>query len=311
MDNCFFYARINDLASLKENLTDVNIKDDDGNSLLFHAIKNNAYDVVLYLFEKKANIELENNKGETPLFIASKLGKENIIKALIKKGCHINRLNIYNENALCYALLKGSLGIVKLLIESGISTNIDTNEGLKLEHYAVRSGNFDIIEYLYKKNLFKTNVVDIRGNTLLHYASKTNNIKIAKFLIKNNLYPYYKNNDMETALYDAVRYGSNDMIKFIIDNSIGIDFVNRFDETIFDVTKNNKVIGYIKNIEASSNYQNKIKKYALHKAILENDYKKIIELKDNRLYYIKDQFGLEPIDIAKLLNNEEIIELIK
>lgn len=50
----------------------MNIKLDDGNSLLHYSVFHKIYELVSYLIDKKAELNVKNNSGDTPLHYAMK-----------------------------------------------------------------------------------------------------------------------------------------------------------------------------------------------------------------------------------------------
>lgn len=71
--------------------TDVNIKDEDGDSLLSYACLGKKFDNVKFLVESGANVKAKNKSGETILESCIMLpsftkGRENIISYLKSKG---------------------------------------------------------------------------------------------------------------------------------------------------------------------------------------------------------------------------------
>lgn len=58
----------------------MNIKLDDGNSLLHHSVFFELTDLVKYLIDKRVDINVKNNYGDTPLHIAFSKNRKEVLK---------------------------------------------------------------------------------------------------------------------------------------------------------------------------------------------------------------------------------------
>ncbi len=73
---------------------DINCKDEDGETGLTLAAKNNSLEVIKLLLSKEGiNIDLVNGKGETALTLALEKGHIEIVNLLIGAGANINDKN--------------------------------------------------------------------------------------------------------------------------------------------------------------------------------------------------------------------------
>ena len=83
----------NNTESVEESLTDfnINIKDEDNNTLLHHACENDKHDSIKLLLNNGANPNLkENSFGLTPLHWATEYGDMDMVKLLIDNGADPN-----------------------------------------------------------------------------------------------------------------------------------------------------------------------------------------------------------------------------
>ncbi len=114
------------LTLLKENGTDFNAQDNNGNTTLHHCFLDNEIKIsgesITRLLETGINLNTQNNKGETALMIRFCLHMyATHKKVLIEKGADVNIRDKESKTALYYAssgsYTKKSLDVLKLLIE--------------------------------------------------------------------------------------------------------------------------------------------------------------------------------------------------
>lgn len=302
----YFDIRINDLEKINsyKDKIDYTLLNNDGDSLLHYAVKSNSFDCVRF-FIKKINPNVKNNYGETPLFYAAKMGKIQMIRLLLRYDADVNIKNNIGETALMPAIIKGDIDCVKLLIESKSMTNVVNNDLKMIGHYAI-IGGYNIFTYLHKKKYFDILYKDDSNNTLLHYACKTNNIRIIKYILKF-INPNVKNNDRETPLFNAIRNDNVETVKQLFINGAIIDLKNKYGERTFDFATIDMKI-YLNELIEYPKYKEFIKKYPQIIAIINED----MEYLNNHLIInIKDQTGKNLKDYARIIDNDEILKLIR
>ena len=127
-NDIFLCAKIDDTQSLLEVIDqmDLNITDDENESLLHYTVRFNSIDFARLLLMHKANPDIKNSNGDTPLMLACKMGKENFIKLLIKFNANADEKNNFGETALHMALLNGNIDIIKVLINEKTSLDLLT-----------------------------------------------------------------------------------------------------------------------------------------------------------------------------------------
>ncbi len=138
-----------DQITLHENTQDTLIIDDSVVIYaLWHAINNNKEDMVKYLVEDISDLNFRNNYGQTPLFLASIKGNINIVNTLIENGANVNMANPNGITPLIISSVHNHFHIVKLLLENGADpylTDYLENDAL---HYAVIHNHTDIADLL-------------------------------------------------------------------------------------------------------------------------------------------------------------------
>jgi len=141
-------------------------------------------------FEDAKNYHL--TLGATPLRMAvRKNPDENVAKLLIKNGAFVNHRitdsssSILNEAVFC----KRSFELIKFLVENGADVNINTAMTL---HYAMYHPNSaELIQYLISKGVDVNAISSPYGPPLLE-AVRAGSLEIVKILINNGADIHYK-----------------------------------------------------------------------------------------------------------------------
>ena len=139
------YAKV---KSLIDSGTDPNSSNNDGDSVLHHAVSGGHKEIAELLIDSSANINTKDLIGQTPLHIAVKIGYKDIAEVLIDKGANFNIRNDDGRTPLHESAYSGHKELVELLILHGADLNTKTYEGMTALDYALHSGFNDIAELL-------------------------------------------------------------------------------------------------------------------------------------------------------------------
>ncbi|KAF5402193.1 hypothetical protein PHET_03901 [Paragonimus heterotremus] len=121
-----------DLEAVEEALRltgEIDVRDEDLESPLFYAVRENLSNVVELLIARKCDVNLQNDELQTPIMIACLLGHTELVPTLYNNGARLDNRDIDEENALLYAIRSKSIDLVKL----------KTNRGDLLKHDLVRA----------------------------------------------------------------------------------------------------------------------------------------------------------------------------
>lgn len=101
--------------------TDINIKDEDGASLLRRAIAFGSEEIALDLISRGIEIDQVDESGSTELQNAFWKGFWKVGAELVKRGADLHHRDKHGNNALWYASThpKADLDVVRLLVEKG------------------------------------------------------------------------------------------------------------------------------------------------------------------------------------------------
>lgn len=160
----------------------------------------------------------------TLLYQAANRGQLWIAKMLIAYGSEINALDDQGDTPLHRAAFAGFPDIVAVLLENGADPNI-ANDSLftPLMHADQGFGRVEISEKTTRLLLeygAKTNLRDWQGNIALHYSST---LQVARLLLEYHAEVDARNNNGETPLLWAIKYGKEAISKLLITHGANID----------------------------------------------------------------------------------------
>jgi ankyrin repeat protein len=204
---------------LIEHGANINIRDDNVDSLLHIACRNGHEAVVKMLVEQKADIHKKGSKG-TPLHDACENGNEAIVKYLIEKGADINVKNNENKTPIKVAYEYGNDHIVNYLNEiDADKKRRNTNDKLS---YGKTSKN-------KIENILIENEIDLLNSDRLVDACKSENKNIIKYLIKQGANVNHKDANNDTPL--TVACNNEKIIKYLVEHGADIHKKGRYNKT--------------------------------------------------------------------------------
>lgn len=140
---------------LVKNNVDVNVKDEEGNPIIWYALSSSYFDWgldILKLFlEKGVEINiLAGMEKISPLIYAIIMGNIPLVRLLIEKGADVNLVDSHEKSPLVNALIIENHEIVHLLIKAKADVNLKKGINDSPLEYAIRSKNYPIIRELLK-----------------------------------------------------------------------------------------------------------------------------------------------------------------
>jgi len=170
----------NEIVSILINFSNVvvgvpllDMLDSYSNIPLHYAIIFNRFNIIREMLQVKSNINFKDNDGNSSLHLIIKSSKEDtteLIYMMIEKNINLNQVNKNGENALHIAVDTNNLIIAKLLLKNGININTETlNDHLTPLLIATIHGNIKMCNLLLEYNP-NINCQDIYGNSVLNHA---------------------------------------------------------------------------------------------------------------------------------------------
>jgi len=314
-------ARSGNLSLLKilvERGTNYAFEDEDGRTLLHHAVFSKNLDLVEYLISLNLDMNAEDKEGKTPLHYAVELKSKDIVEYLLKSGANPNSTDNKLMSPLHYAARLGSSTIVKLLLNYGAERNLQDEKGNFPIHYAsmhddvdlfklfvegledspinwtnamkqnslhiaVWHSNTELVKFILSLDKVNINSKDKVGRTPLHYAARNGNLEIVELLIKYGAKVSSSSITNEEPLHEAVYKGHLEVAKFLLDKGAKVN---------------------------SGSYRG----YPIHMAIDKGDYDMLVMLikegADVNAKMSEKLFSLRPLHIAAMKGFLKIAKLL-
>ena len=124
---------------LIEGGANVNMQDENGDTALMLAARNNEVACVTYILDAGAQVNLLNHYGQTAITMASKKGHIECVKKLVEAGADVNRLHPIKwpgekccKTALMFAAKGGYTDCLKAILHQGADVNTLENKKVLL-----------------------------------------------------------------------------------------------------------------------------------------------------------------------------------
>ncbi|XP_043469331.1 serine/threonine-protein phosphatase 6 regulatory ankyrin repeat subunit C-like [Leptopilina heterotoma] len=185
-------------------------RDEDGNTPLHLAIKENQPTVVNYLLQE-CNVNAKNLRDERPIHYAALYNRQEFTKSLIDNGASVNVKDIEGKTPLDLALAKQNLQTAEILFKNGAALSAYDLKYMVSLRSAAQSGNLEMVKLLMSKGL---NKVDSSLSTAVTHG----HLEVVKYLMDNGL------KEKETIIEDrqelfhrAIKAGRLDIFQYLVD----------------------------------------------------------------------------------------------
>ena len=152
------------------NVGNVDIEDDDGNTLLMHAVANKHQSMVTMLLSEGANPNFKNKLGFTPMHLAASNGDNTAIHYLIMAGGDPNLRDNDGNTPFMYAAMMCNKETNKLMVDMGgdVSMVNKLNKNKNILDYAYNNRDRSVQGFLMEKYkaAIKTKSKDLTGELL-------------------------------------------------------------------------------------------------------------------------------------------------
>ncbi len=274
---------------------DLNIQDNEGMTLLTHAILSGNLQTANILLEYGANPDIQDNVGKTSLIYATQMRNPDLVRALLKYhsnpnisdkdgytplmiAAYFGNTEILNEllknvridpdqkakdgrTALLMAVEFGRLEAANILLRNGVDLEVADEFGQDILDYLAASENPKMMDAIlpYIGYLNEPSFED--GETLLMVASSRGDTLFAEALIRNGADIEMKDTCGRTALMYAAVGGNVDIFNLLIEHGADCEVKDIDHQSVLDYAKiggNKSIIGYL-NSKKVSKQEPKIK----------------------------------------------------
>lgn len=209
--------------------------------------KNRA--VFNFLLENGLDVNQKDKHGNTAFMNAASSNDLKLVEFLSKKLKDINTINKKGQSALMLAIANNKVGVVEFLLDHKANTTLSDADGNNLVYYLVDSyskrneSNFKQKMALLQNHGVKLEELKNDGNTWFHLAVEKNSSDLLAYSIKFQQDINAKNNEGNTALHVAAMTSKDDaLLKYLIKNGAEKDAKTDFEETAYDLAKENELL---------------------------------------------------------------------
>lgn len=162
--------------------TDINGRDEQGNTPLVAALNSGKNDIANFLLDSGASVDTVTENGITPVMAAAENGNSLLLNQLLKNGAKTGQVDKKGNSALNYAIQSGCVACASMILKRGANPNRRDGNGRTPLLAAASSGNIEICDMLIKAGA-KVRTGSPDGTTPLMKAAGTGSINLVRKLL--------------------------------------------------------------------------------------------------------------------------------
>ncbi|XP_078619964.1 transient receptor potential cation channel subfamily A member 1-like [Branchiostoma floridae x Branchiostoma japonicum] len=211
----------------------IDAKQDDESTPMHLASSQGALDIIKLMMEtadkNRQTIHLRDIQRMTPLHKAAMFDHTGTVEYLLEEGADLNCTDNEERSPLLLAASRGAWRTVKVLLSRGADANLRDLNRRNFLHLAILGGGGvatfhgelstgSLRELLDDKDEF--------GCTPLHYASEQGHLKSIELLLQQGASAKVKNNEKQSALHFAAKYGRLNTVRSLLNSPQGPNIIN-------------------------------------------------------------------------------------
>jgi ankyrin repeat protein len=163
--------------------TNIDLRNNDGDTVLMVAMKNNHESLADSLLDKGASVWIVDNDGNYPLFLALEKQYDELAEKMVKRKASTTVVNNRGQDATKIGIQADSSYTIDL-IKSSISINHQDKNGWTALVYSIVYNNYRAFTALLEHRDIDFDVVDKEGNSVIHLLIKMNQLESLKKVIE-------------------------------------------------------------------------------------------------------------------------------
>lgn len=222
-----------------------------GTNVLHNLVRRgNQLEEIKYFLSKGAKLNIADNKGNTPLMYATaSMPDQEVIDFLLTQNIDVNHKNKEGVTALMNAFKTSSAKTVQSLLSLNADLNQVDAKGNNMAYYIVEGYNprsetvFNEKLQILKDKNFNFAALQAEGNTIYHLAVAKNDVNLLKAISNLNADINVVNKEGLTALHRAAMLSKDTKtLEYLVSMGAKKDVKTGFDETAFDLAKENEFL---------------------------------------------------------------------
>ncbi|KAM4054568.1 ankyrin repeats (3 copies) domain-containing protein [Hirsutella rhossiliensis] len=203
--------------SLIESAHDIDSKDFEGHTPLYHAARIGHEAVVRLLLDKGASVEVQG-QSMAALCWAALNGHESVVRLLLDKGASVE-VQGQSATPLCWAALNGHESVVRLLLDKGASVEVQGQSATPL-CWAARNGHESVVRLLLDKGAS----VEVQGQSVaaLPWAARNGHESVVRLFLDKGA-SIEAQGQSATPLCWAALNGHESVVRLLLDKGADIE----------------------------------------------------------------------------------------
>ena len=202
-------------------------------------------DIARLLLEQVSNVNVRADDGKTPLHLAARYGRVEVVRVLLEHGASVGAEDNEGKNSLHLAAISGSVDTVRVLLEPehGANVSAEDNEGKTPLHLAANSGRDEVVRVLFEHGA-NVSVEDNQGRTPLHLAAISGSVDTVRVLLEHGANVGAKDNEGRTPLHAAADSWGVEVVRVLLEHGANVGAEDNNGRTAFQIASDASMRGF-------------------------------------------------------------------
>lgn len=173
LHQCAEVDDVNRLKQLLQQTTQLELKDESGETPLFKAVRYDNASAVAILISASAEVNTKNKNGTTPLMMAVLWQDLPLITELVNAGADVNASEENGTTILMHGTVSGvpqTTVILRYLVDHGANVNVAAKDGWTALIWSIRSNSVENVECMLSLGA-NVNAKDNNGRTAFDHVN--------------------------------------------------------------------------------------------------------------------------------------------